>query len=252
MQILETHALSEKEARELSCSYLEVEPDEIEIELVEKGSTGFLGLGNKTPSLFYIHSIDGKTPLESVIKGSLSTILHKMGYRAGVKKIEKLDDGKTYVEMTSQHAGYIIGKRGKTLESLQFALNLCVERFLGEQPKILLDIENYRSRREKQVENMARKNGEAVKKSGRSRLLPPLNPYERRLVHMALQEIEGIETESQGDGLHKRVKIFPVGLPDAETDESENYDDFDDNRGNLIEPEDNSESTAEKQPDHYE
>lgn len=208
MQILETHAKNEKEAISLSSEYLGISEDELELQIFQKASAGFLGLGNKKPGIYHIYAVEGKTPVEVVIKGVLSTILHKMGYKAKFVKFEKLEDGKLYIEISSPHAGYIIGKRGKTLEAIQFLVNLVVEKFIHRQPKILLDIENYRARRAEHLKSMALKMAHSVKKNGKSRLLDPLNPYERRIIHLTLQEDEEIETKSEGNGIYKRVRIM--------------------------------------------
>lgn len=210
MYILETHARTEKEAIDLSADYLETDPENLEVRLFKKGGGGFLGIGSKDPSIFHVYPIKGKTPREIVIKGVISTILHKMGFSCEVNRIEKTEEGKTYVEIISDSAGNIIGKRGKTLESLQFLTNIIVEKFTEEQPKILLDIENYRARRAKYLSSLARKVADGAIRSGRKRSLDPLNPYERRLVHMELQEDNRVSTESEGSGVYKKVWIIPV------------------------------------------
>lgn len=208
MQILETHAKNEKEAIELATTYLSVDADQIEIKLYEKGSSGFLGFGEKTPSIYHVNAIENKTPLQVVIKGIVATILHKMGYKAKFIRFEtQEDEGKLYVELASPSAGYIIGKKGRTLESLQFVVNLLVERYNETAPKVVLDIENYRNRRAKYLENLAKKIASFVSKTGKSRLLDPLNPYERRLIHVALQDMNNIQTESEGNGVYKKVRI---------------------------------------------
>ena len=211
MQILETFAKSEKEALELGATYLEVDSSYLELTLHRKGGSGFLGIGNKNPSVYHINAIPEKTPKEVVAKGVTATLLSYLGFSIKFISCEIRDDGKLYLEMSSTHAGHIIGRKGKTLESLQFLVNLMVEKFLKEPPKILLDIEQYRSRRENQITSMAIKSAEQVVKSGKSKLLNPLNPYERRLVHVALQERDDVTTESQGNGVYKRVRILPLG-----------------------------------------
>ncbi len=207
MVILETFAKSEKEALEQACPYLGVSEDKVDVAVYRKGSGGFLGLGQKKPAVYHILAKPGITPLDVVVKGVLSTLLHHMGYRVKFLKIETQEDGKLYVEMASPHAGFIIGKYGRTLESLQFLANLIVEKFTGSQPKILLDIENYRARRAKHLNDMALRTAEFVIRTGKSRLLDPLNPYERRLIHLALQDDERVSTESEGNGVYKRVRI---------------------------------------------
>jgi len=210
MQILEVQALTEKEALEQGLAYLGTDADSVELSVLKKGSGGFLGLGQKTLGIYKINAIRGKTPLAVVIRGVVSTLLGHMGYKVTVKDYRTVEEGKLMVELESDFAGYIIGKHGRTLEALQFITNLIVEKITGEQPKILLDIENYRERRAQHLMEIAKKTGEYVARTGKSRLLDPLNPYERRLVHMALQDNESVKTESEGNGVYKRVRVFRV------------------------------------------
>ena len=188
-------------------------------------------MGNKNPSVYHINAIPDKLK-EVVAKGVTATLL---GYLVLVLLPVK-PGTMEHTWKCLHHAGHIIGRKGKTLESLQFLVNLMVEKFLKEPPKILLDIEKYRSRREDQITSMAVKSADQVVKSGRSKLLNPLNPYERRLVHVALQEREDVTTESQGNGVYKRVRIMPLGeggqpiatadIPDS-TDDSQTDSSYD-------------------------
>ncbi|MCX7633963.1 MAG: KH domain-containing protein, partial [Turneriella sp.] len=189
----------------------------IELSVIKKSSSGFLGFGPKSLGIYHINAIRGKTPLMVIIRGVVATLLGYMGYSVVVKDYREIEEGKLMVELESAHAGYIIGKHGRTLEALQFLTNLIVEKITGEQPKILLDIENYRERRAKHLTEVARKIGEYVARTGKSRLLDPLNPYERRLVHLALQDNEHVKTESEGSGTYKRIRIFRIteGPPPA-------------------------------------
>jgi spoIIIJ-associated protein len=231
MQILEVHALTEKEALEKAVSYLGCEPELIELCVLKKGSGGFLGFGPKTLGIYKINAIRGKTPLAVIIRGVVATMLRYMGYTVRVKDYRTVEEGKLMVELESDFAGYIIGKHGRTLEALQFMTNLIVEKITGEQPKILLDIENYRERRAQHLIEVTKKTAEYVARTGKSRLLDPLNPYERRLVHMALQDHELVKTESEGNGVYKRVRIFRVG--NAEPAEVGNEFITEENIGNI-------------------
>lgn len=210
MQILEVQALGDKEALDQAVEILGTAADTIEINVLKKGSSGFLGLGQKTLGIYKVNAIRGKTPLAVIIRGVLTNLLGHMGYSVTVKDYRNVEEGKLMVDLESEFAGYIIGKHGRTLEALQFMTNLIVEKITGEQPKILLDIENYRERRAQHLMEIARKTGEYVLRTGKSRLLDPLNPYERRLVHMALQDNENVKTESEGNGVYKRVRVFRV------------------------------------------
>ncbi|MES0490570.1 MAG: R3H domain-containing nucleic acid-binding protein [Leptospirales bacterium] len=216
MQILEVKSTTDKDASKKAAQILKIQPDEIEARLHIKGGGGFLGLGSKEPSTYRIFAIQGKTPTEAVITGIIMFVTYKMGYFVTVEEIEKTDEDKLYVTMVSENAGHVIGKRGKTLESLQFIVNLVTQQFTGEPPKILLDIENYRKRRAKYLADMAIRMADAVAKYGKSRLLEPLNPFERRLIHVELQEDDRVETESEGTGIYKRVRIKVRPVPGAE------------------------------------
>ena len=207
MRILDITAVSDRDAQKNAAGILNVDENKIDVRLLKKGQSGFLGLGSKEPSLYSVVAIKGETPVDAVITGIILTIAQKIGYKIEIEGIEKNEDDKIYVRMLSDKAGYIIGKRGKTLESMQFLVNLLTQQFSDVPPKILLDIENYRDRRAQYLSDMAIKIADTVIKNGRSRLLEPLNPYERRLIHMALQEDDRVETESEGVGVYKRVRI---------------------------------------------
>ena len=236
MQILEVQALGEKEALEQALAELGTEAENVEISVLKKGSSGFLGLGQKTLGIYKVNAIRGKTPLAVIIRGVISTLLGHMGYTVTVKDHRSVEEGKLMVDLESEFAGYIIGKHGRTLEALQFMTNLIVEKITGEQPKILLDNENYRERRAEHLMEIAQKTGEYVARTGKSRLLDPLNPYERRLVHMALQDNGTVKTESEGNGVYKRVRIFKIvtdQAPDGNAAEPGNELTTDDNIGNI-------------------
>ncbi len=207
MQILELSAANDKEALKYGADLLQVEPGSISAKIYKKGSGGFLGLGSKDPSVYFIETIEKSTPVYGVMRGVVLTLLNKMGLEAEIEGIDEQEEQKICVRIASLKAGQIIGKRGKTLESLQFLTNLLVQQYTGEPPKILLDIENYRERRAKYLTDFALKMASQVIKYGKSRLMEPLNPFERRLIHVALQEDDRVETESEGVGVYKRVRI---------------------------------------------
>lgn len=233
MQILEVQALGDKEALDEGLQILGTEAENVELNVLKKGSSGFLGLGQKTAGIYKINAIRGKTPLAVIIRGVITTLLGHMGYSVTVKDYRNVEEGKLMVDLESEFAGYIIGKHGRTLEALQFMTNLIVEKITGEQPKILLDIENYRDRRAQHLMEIAKKTGEYVLKTGKSRLLDPLNPYERRLVHMALQDNEHVKTESEGNGVYKRVRVFRVASSLPQDQQPGNAEVIDENIGNI-------------------
>ncbi|MDH4263061.1 MAG: KH domain-containing protein [Spirochaetia bacterium] len=246
MQILEINAASEKEALKNASEVLQITTDDITVQVFKKGGGGFLGMGSKSPSTYRVFAIKDKTPEEALLKGAVISVTEKMGYDVSIRAIDKNEDGKTYIHMESDQAGYVIGKRGKTLEAIQFIVNLIVQQFTGEPPKILLDIENYRERRANYLTDIAMKIAQAVKKTKKSRLMEPLNPYERRIVHMALQEDGVVETESEGQGIYKRVRIKLKG---SESAPNSNHEQFSDN----IDEDDEIPHDVENEnlPEHY-
>ncbi len=118
------------------------------------------------------------------------------------------EDGRLGVNIESDGSGILIGKQGKTLEALQFIVNLAAGRMGGDSTRIVLDTQDYRSRRERSLIRMANHVAEQVRKSRSSRLLEPLNPFERRLIHTSLARYGDIETVSEGDGLYKRIRVI--------------------------------------------
>ena len=206
--ILEVHAYDKKSALENASRFLGVDKDKIEIKLHKKGSSGFLGLGKKRPHVYWIYAIEGKTPLYAVVKGVLSTIISKLGFPAKIGRLKELEEGKRYIPITVEPAGILIGKEGKTLHALQRIVNTIVQRFLGEPPKILIDIDNYRERRKKYLERWAKKVAEEVKETKKTFYFPPLNSYERRIIHLIIQEYPNLKTEGEGKGSYKRLKVY--------------------------------------------
>jgi spoIIIJ-associated protein len=108
----------------------------------------------------------------------------------------------------------LIGRKGKNLDALQLLANVVASRLDHGDIKIVLDSENYRSRREESLIRLAQKVGDQVKRSKKSQLLEPMNPFERRLIHTTLNDIAEISTKSEGEGLYKKVKVFYRGHED--------------------------------------
>lgn len=139
----------------------------------------------------------------------IETVTKKMGY-PGRANIAYREPNKVGFNIDSEHSGILIGKKGKNLDSLQLLANIYAGR-LDEGRRVVVDAENYRSRHEDSIIKNARRTASQVRKSRRSRLLEPMNPFERRLVHTTLNDMKDIETKSEGDGLYKQVRILYRG-----------------------------------------
>jgi spoIIIJ-associated protein len=136
-------------------------------------------------------------------------MLEKMGVEGHVRDIKE-SENKVYVELESSKSGLVIGKKGATLEALQFLLNLMVNHQTKSEKKIILDIESYRAKREKALRKLSREMAMKVIKTGRPLTLEPMNPFERRLIHLTLQNDSRVTTKSEGQGIYRKVKISPV------------------------------------------
>ena len=112
-----------------------------------------------------------------------------------------------YVDVEGKDTGTVIGKRGQTLDALQYLTSLVVNKSDSEHTRVILDAENYREKREATLENLAFRLAEKVLRTGKSARLEPMNPYERKVIHTALHSVNGITTRSEGDEPYRRVVI---------------------------------------------
>lgn len=207
--IFESEGKSVAEAEASVLQLLRLKEEDLRFEVLESGKGGFLGITQKKPALVRAFVSSKDIPAEKIIHGVAITLLKKMGIAAEVVGMGDVD-GKIYIELASQESGIIIGRRGNTLDALQFLLNLMIDSKIRHGRKIVLDIESYRDKREMSLVRLAKSMASSVAKSGKSRLLEPMNPYERRIIHMALQKDGRVFTLSDGNGTYKRVRIIPM------------------------------------------
>ncbi len=144
-----------------------------------------------------------------LIEDELKQILQLMDFSSTVEL--KVEDRTVRCQIESESEEELIGPKGKTLEALQYLIRKMVARKIDNQPKITIDIGNYRQRRLEELKEKARELGEKVKNDGRTRAIPSLNPSERRIVHLELQSDGGVKSRSVGDGPFKKVLIFKPG-----------------------------------------
>jgi len=145
-------------------------------------------------------------------------LLERMGFPATVT-VNFREEGRLGLDIDSDGSGILIGKQGKTLEALQFIVNVAAGRLGGDSTRIVLDTQDYRSRRERALVRMANQVAEQVRRGRDSQLLEPLNPFERRLIHTSLARYGDIETLSEGDGLYKRIRVIWRGDRDGNREE---------------------------------
>ncbi len=207
--ILEAEGKTKTDAENTILKTLLLESGDVRFETIDAGKSGFFGITQKKPAIVRAYVGDKKIPISKVIHGVVLTLLKKMEVDATVVGMGDVDD-KIYVELSSPESGILIGKRGSTLDSIQFLLNIMIEPKLREGKKIVLDIESYREKREMALVRLARSVASAVAKTTKSRLLEAMNPYERRIIHMTLQKDARVFTRSEGNGTFKRVRVIPM------------------------------------------
>ena len=135
-----------------------------------------------------------------------SRLLQRMGVETEVEGF--LEEGELYLEIKSGEEGILIGRHGRTLDSLQFLINRMVNKEQKEFIRVVLDINHYRKRRNDSLKKMAIRLGESVKRTNRGMTIGPFNAYDRRIIHITLQENPVLRTESSGEGEMKRIKII--------------------------------------------
>ncbi|MCL2520409.1 MAG: protein jag [Spirochaetaceae bacterium] len=221
--IKEFEGRSEQEAIEKAIAELQIE--EFEVEILETEKAGFFKKANVRIRVHYQEAgskadkkpvvFNGETlAIETEAITFLEKVIALMGYTAQIK-VQRREREKIVLEIVSDSASILIGKKGKNLDALQLIINAYTSKNNRDEdallPRIILDIEDYRRRQEELLVKQAIKSADMVAKNKRSRLLEPMNPFERRLVHTALSNRNDIITQSEGEGLYKQVRIIYKG-----------------------------------------
>jgi spoIIIJ-associated protein len=203
MVIMEYEGRTERDAIKKASEDLGIEGDKLTIEVISE-KTKFFSFGNLVKIRVFLDDMEDEPSkrAEKFLKGLFKTI----GVDISTKGEE--DEGNIHIEIVSDSAGLIIGKRGKTLEALQLLTNIVVNKNEKSWKKVVLDIENYRDRRENTLRELAFKVAGKVKKTQKAQLLEPMNPFERRVIHMALQDDPHVATKSEGAGNLKKVRVY--------------------------------------------
>jgi len=203
MDFIEVSAKSVEEAITEASITLGIPSSEIEYEVVDKGSTGFLGIGSKSAVI----KARKKFSVEENVREFLSSVFHAMDME--VEILIKIDEEEKLidVELKGDDMGLLIGKRGQTLDSLQYLTNLAVNKHSENYYKVKVDTEDYRKRRKDTLENLAKNIAFKVKRTKRPVALEAMNPFERRVIHSALQNDKFVTTHSEGEEPYRHVVV---------------------------------------------
>ncbi len=210
MDFLEFEGRSTEEAIDIACQHFQVPPEALEIEIVSVGSTGLFGLGSRKARIRAALK-GGEEDLASLLplaQETLEGLLKLMQEPARVTAQQ--EEGRLNLRIETDDAGLLIGKQGQTLDALQYLVTKILAKKSRSKIRVSIDVEAYRERHNQALSHLAMKYGEKVKRSGKPITLNPMNPYDRRIVHLALQGDKDLKTMSRGEGLYKKVIISPA------------------------------------------
>ena len=203
MEFVEFSAKTVNDAIIEACQKFTVASDKLEVEVVEEGSSGFLGIGSK-PAVIRAKV---KSSITDIAKDFLDDVFRAMSMVV-VSDIKYDEDEKTMdIELSGDEMGVLIGKRGQTLDSLQYLVSLVVNKDMDDYIRVKVDTENYRQRRKETLENLAKNISFKVKRTKRAVSLEPMNPYERRIIHSALQNDRYVATHREGNEPYRHVVV---------------------------------------------
>jgi len=201
MEFIEVSAKTVEDALTEALVQLGATSDQVEYEVVEKGSAGFLGIGSKAAVI----KVRKKCSIEDNIREFLGKVFDAM--KLEVEIVITKEDNVYSVDLKGADMGVLIGKRGQTLDSLQYLANLAVNKNTEEHVKVKIDTEDYRNRRKETLENLAKNIAYKVKRTKRAVSLEPMNPFERRVIHSALQNDKFVTTHSEGEEPYRHVVV---------------------------------------------
>lgn len=209
MNVLEVEGKTIDDATKKALAELGInDTSSIKIEVIDEGKSGIFGFGVSRQAKIRVFYSDTETEVVTSAKEILTNILNKMGIEVKITDVKE-GSNRIYIEMESVQSGLIIGKQGKTLEALQFLLNLIIINKTKSDKKIILNIESYREKREKALRRLSKDIAHKVIRTGKPWTLEPMNPFERRLIHLTLQNDSRVSTKSEGEGIYRKVKVSP-------------------------------------------
>lgn len=190
-----------QEAVNSALEELGAELDDVEVNVLDEGSKGLFGIGSKMARV----QVTLKEEYEDDGVAFLTDVFEKMNIDVDIEKTE--DDESISLMVTGKDSGIIIGRRGETLDALQYLTSLVVNKNSSKYKRVTVDIENYRHKREETLVRLAERLADKVVKYRRNVSLEPMNPYERRIIHSTLQNNNYVETYSVGEDPNRKVVI---------------------------------------------
>ena len=203
MDYIEVSAKTVDDAVIEACQKLVITRDKLEYDVIEEGSTGFLGIGSK-PAIIKARV---KSSVDGIATDFLKEVFDAMNMAVVIQANYDETNNNLDIDLSGEEMGVLIGKRGQTLDSLQYLVSLVVNKDAQDYIRVKVDTEDYRRRRKETLENLAKNIAYKVKRTKRPVSLEPMNPYERRVIHSALQNDKYVTTHSEGDEPFRRVVV---------------------------------------------
>ncbi len=214
MNVKEFEGRNEEEAINRAIESLGLNRDEIDVEIVQSRKPPLLFGGGKVKIRVHLEEDRRKPPgalspqneFEARVVEFVAGMLQRAGLDAQVR-IAFREERKLGLDVRTEDSAILIGKRGQTLEAVQLLVNAAAGRLGPQAVRVVVDTQNYRQRREMSLIRLAEQTAEQVRRTRTSRLLEAMNPFERRLIHTTLSGVSDIETQSEGEGLYKRIRV---------------------------------------------
>lgn len=206
MEFMEFTAKTVNDAITDACQKFSIPSTKLDYEVIDEGSAGFLGF-NAKPAKIRARVIEEEKTIDTIAKEFLTDVFKAMNLPVVINVKYEESDHFLDIELSGEDMGVLIGKRGQTLDSLQYLTSLVVNKGQEEYIRVKLDTENYRQRRKATLENLAKNIAFKVKRTKRPLALEPMNPYERRIIHSALQNDRYVTTHSEGEEPFRRVVV---------------------------------------------
>ena len=206
MEFIETTGKTVDDAITDALVKLGVTSDQLEYEVLEEAKSGFLGFNSRPAKI----KAWKKFTVKDKVNEFLQSIFHAMNLEVEIIIKESDEENVLDVELKGTEMGVLIGKRGQTLDSLQYLTNRVANKMQDGYVRVKLDTEDYRRRRKETLENLAKNIASKVKRTRKTVSLEPMNPYERRIIHSALQSDPAVSTHSEGEEPYRRVVVTLV------------------------------------------
>lgn len=210
MRSVEKEGKTAEEAIEKALEELGVKREQVQIEVLSEGNSKLFSFLTGR-SIRIKATAWGEDPFIAEAKGLLGEILNRMGIPAEIAGEWRQDF--VLLELKSPATGLLIGRRGKTLDALQYLMNRVLNPDGIKRGRVVLDAEEYRARKRDEIVSFALRSAEKAKSGGKEITLAPLPPHERRIVHLALQNDPDVKTFSEGDGYLKKIHVVPLRAP---------------------------------------